>query len=116
VVKMGAAVLFSASVAGLAIAVRAYGRKAGDGTARFFLQVAAGAIFMGMVLSAAYAIADYAGSDALTIPEMARTHGILNAVGFSLAGLLGWLVEISRHTSVTGGRSFQAEVQREPVH
>ena len=116
VVKMGAAVLFSASVAGLAIAVRAYGRKAGDGTARFFLQVAAGAIVMGMVLSAAYAIADYAGSDALTIPEMARTHGILNAVGFSLAGLLGWLVENSKHTSVTGGRSFQAKVQREPVH
>lgn len=46
-----------------------------------------------MMLSGAYAIADYLGSDALTIPQMARTHGILNAVGFCLAGLLGWLVE-----------------------
>ena len=116
VVKMGAAVLFSASVAGLAIAVRAYGRKAHDGTARIFLQVAAGAIFMGMVLSGAYAVADYMGSDALTIPEMARTHGILNAVGFCLAGLLGWLVENHTHTAVTDERSFQTEVEREPVH
>ncbi len=91
--KMAAALLFSVSVAGLAIAVRGWGRKAKDGTARVLLQIAAGAIFAGMVLSAAYVIADYAGSDALTIPQMARTHGILNAVGFCLMGLLGWLVE-----------------------
>jgi hypothetical protein len=49
-----------------------------------------------MVLSGAYAIADYLGSDVLIIPQMARTHGILNAVGFCLCGLLGWLVEESR--------------------
>ncbi len=116
VLKMGAAVLFSASVAALAIAVRDYGRKAHDATARIFLQVAAGAIFMGMVLSGAYAVADYMGSDALTIPEMARTHGILNAVGFCLAGLLAWLVENHGHTAVTDERSFQTEVEREPVH
>jgi YndJ-like protein len=92
-VKMVAAVLFSASVAALAIAVRACGRKADDITARVLLQVAAGAVFASMVLSAAYAVADFAGSDALTIPQMARTHGVLNAVGFCLTGLLGWLVE-----------------------
>jgi hypothetical protein len=116
VVKLGAAVLFSMSVAGLAIAVRAYGKKVHETTARILLQVAAGAIFMGMALSGAYAVADYMGSDALTIPEMARTHGILNAVGFCLAGLLGWLVENHTHTAVTDERSFQTEVEREPVH
>jgi hypothetical protein len=115
-VKMGAAVLFSVSVAVLAIAIRAYGRKAHDATARILLQVAAGAIFVGMLLSGAYAVADYMGSDALTIPEMAKTHGILNAVGFCLAGLLGWLVENDAHTAVTDERSFQTELEREPVH
>ncbi len=94
--KMGAAILFSASVAGLAIAVRACGSTAENGTARILLQVAAGAVFAGMVLSASYAVADYAGSEALTIPQMARTHGVLNAVGFCLPGLLGWLVETQR--------------------
>jgi hypothetical protein len=96
VLKMGAAILFSASVAGLAVAVRACGTKAKDGTARLLLQVAAGAVFAGMVLSGSYAVADYLGSDVLTIPQMARTHGVLNAVGFCLLGLLGWLVEKGR--------------------
>jgi hypothetical protein len=92
-VKMVAAILFSASVAGLAISLRAFGRRAENATARILLQVAAGAIFAGMMLSGTYAVADYLGSDVLTMPQMARTHGILNAMGFCLVGLLGWLVE-----------------------
>jgi hypothetical protein len=105
VMKMVAAILFSASVAGLAIAVRGCGRKAEDPTARILLQVAAGAVFAGMVLSGAYAVADYLGSDALTIPQMARTHGVLNAVGFCLTGMLGWLVETSSgQSSVVSGQ------------
>ena len=90
--KMGAAFLFSASVAGLAIFVRAAGRQAKDATGRVLLQVAAGAVFAGMILSGTYAVADFFGSDVLTIPQMARTHGILNAVGFCLPGILGWVV------------------------
>jgi len=106
VVKMTAAILFSTSVAGLAIAVRACGRKAENATARILLQVAAIAVFAGMVLSASYAVADYRGaSEVLTIPQMARTHGILNAIGFCLLGLLGWLVEESScQVPVTGGQ------------
>jgi hypothetical protein len=104
VVKMVAALLFSVSVAGLAVALRAWGRKATNRTARVLLQIAAGAIFAGMVLAAAYVVADYRGSDAVTIPQMARTHGVLNAVGFCLAGLLGWLVESSAQGSVTSGQ------------
>lgn len=93
--KMTAALLFSASAAGLAIFVRACGKRAQDGAARALLQTAAAAVFAGMVLSGTYAVGDLVGSDVLTIPQMARTHGILNAVGFCLTGLLGWLVEIS---------------------
>src|SRR5438477_9158769 len=93
VLKMAAAILFSASVAALAISLRALGKKAENATARILLQVAAGAVFAGMMLSGIYAFADYLGSDVLTIPQMARTHGILNAMGFCLMGLLGWLVE-----------------------
>jgi hypothetical protein len=96
--KMGAGVLFAASVAGLAIALRGCGRLAGNPSTRLFLQIAAAAVFAGMVLAAAYAVADFTGSDVLTIPQMARTHGILNAFGFCLLGLLGWLVESSRES------------------
>ena len=91
--KVAAAILFSASVAGLAICLRTFGRRAGNGTARILSQLAAGAVFAGMMLSGIYAVADYLGSDVLTIPQMARMHGVLNAAGFCLPGLLGWLVE-----------------------
>ena len=94
--KMFAALLFSVSVAGLAISVQACGKRAHERTARVMLQTAAGAVFAGMVLAGTYAVADFLGSDALTIPQMARTHGILNAIGFCLLGSLGWLAEKSR--------------------
>jgi hypothetical protein len=93
VVKMVAAVMFSASVAGLAIVLRASGRKMQDAAARLLLQVAAGAIFVGMMFAGAYALADYLGRGGLTIAQMTQSHGILNGVGFCLPGLLGWLVE-----------------------
>jgi uncharacterized protein involved in cysteine biosynthesis len=102
-VKMTVAVLFSGSVAVLAIALRARGRTADDPTARLLLQVASVAVFAGVMFSAAYAVADYMGWDALTIPQMTKTHGILNSFGFCLAGLLGWLVENSTPTG--NGRS-----------
>jgi YndJ-like protein len=93
--KMGAAMVFSASVAGLAVFLRAQGWRANDRVARVLLQVAPVAVFAGMVLAGVYAVADFMKSDALPIPQMARTHGILNAVGFCLPGLLGWVVESS---------------------
>jgi hypothetical protein len=100
--KMAAGLLFSASVAVLAVFLRECGKRAADSTARALLQVAAGAVFAAMLFAGAYAIADFAGSNALTIPQMARTHGILNAVGFCLPALLGWLIEFGvRAPSVT---------------
>jgi len=98
--KMGAAVLFSACVAALAVWLQACGRRAEDAMARVLLQVAAAAVFAGVLFSAAYAVADFAGSDLLPIPLMARTHGLLNSVGFCLPGLLGWLVEGSTQYTV----------------
>jgi len=91
--KMLAATAFSICVAGLAVWVRACGRRVEDGMARVLLQVAAGAVFAGMMFAGAYAVADFLGSDVLPIPQMARTHGLLNSVGFCLLGLMGWLVE-----------------------
>jgi hypothetical protein len=87
--------VFSASVGGLAVILRSCAQGMKHDAAKVLLQVAAVAVFAGMVLSGVYAVGDFLGSEVLTIPQMARTHGILNAVGFCLAGLLGWLVESS---------------------
>jgi hypothetical protein len=92
--KMGAAVVFSVSVAAHAVILRGCMKNVSDSTARVLLQIASGAVFAAMIFSAAYAVADFAGIYALTIPQMARTHGLLNAFGFCMTGLLGWLIEI----------------------
>jgi hypothetical protein len=91
--KMAAAVVFSLSMAGLAVVLRSCAKRLESSTARVMFHVASVSVFAAMVLSSAYALSDFRGSDALPIPQMARTHGILNAVGFCLPALLGWLVE-----------------------
>ena len=111
--KMTAAVFFALSVAALAVFLRADVKHLNDPTARVLLQIASGTVFAGMVFAAAYALADFAGSDALTIPQMARTHGILNAVGFCLPGLLGWLVESTQY-SVPRTECLQKSSRRLP--
>jgi hypothetical protein len=101
VLKMVAAIVFSASVFGLAGFVWASSWRVEDGSARRFLRIAAGAVFVGMALSGTYAVADFVKSEMLPIPRMASTHGVLNAVGFCLFGLLGWLMEGSAKTFTT---------------
>ncbi|HLW86605.1 MAG TPA: YndJ family transporter [Candidatus Sulfotelmatobacter sp.] len=106
--KMVAAMAFSASVAALAGFVWMCAGRVEDGTARGLLRLAAGAVLVGMAFSGTYAVADFVKSDLMPIPRMASTHGVLNAVGFCLLGLLGWIVEGSARTFTTLPASGQA--------
>lgn len=99
VLKMATAVIFSLSVAALAVLLRSFGKRAQQPEVQVLLQVAAGAVFAGMFLSSMYAVLDFLGSDVLTIPQMARTHGILNAVGFCMTALLGWVIEFDARST-----------------
>lgn len=54
------------------------------------LVVAALAVSVAMLLAVGYAAQPLAGFLGLSIPLMAATHGVLNALGFGLCGLLGW--------------------------
>ena len=49
-----------------------------------------------MVLAVFWAAGQHYDIPALDIPAMARIHGTLNAFGFSLAGLLGWIARDGR--------------------
>jgi hypothetical protein len=91
--KMVAAAAFSVSVAALAGYLWKWAGRTASSQAWIFLRMACATVFVGMTLSSAYAVTDYLKSDALTIPRMASTHGVLNAVGFCMLGLLGWLME-----------------------
>lgn len=61
-----------------------------DRPARALLVVSSVAVVVPMVLAVQWAVGWNLGTPALSIPDMARTHGVLNALGFALCGLLGW--------------------------
>lgn len=56
---------------------------------RVLLAVSGAAVWIPMVLAVAWAAGQHWEFPVLSIPDMARTHGVGNAVGFVLCGLLG---------------------------
>jgi hypothetical protein len=58
---------------------------------RRFLLVSAASIAGGMALAGVYGVGELSGTNWLPIPEMVAIHGFVNALGFTLCGLLGHL-------------------------
>ncbi len=48
------------------------------------------ALATAMALALIYAVGQYLGAALLDIPAMLPTHGLLQAAGFALCGLLAW--------------------------
>jgi hypothetical protein len=90
--RMVAAVGFAASVAVLTAAIVRLSSDARNPTARFLLRTGSAAAWIGMGLAGAYAVSDHAGHAVLTMPGMASTHGVLNALGFVLLSTLAFLI------------------------
>lgn len=73
-----------------------------EGSARWLMLVAAGSVLVSMTLAAIYSIGVAAGESWIEIATMARTHGVLNAIGFSLCGAGAWLLATQRKVTRTG--------------
>lgn len=58
--------------------------------ARWLLRVAAASLVVGILLAAGWALGEYPLHPFLNIEQMTRVHGVLNAIGFGVCGLLGW--------------------------
>lgn len=69
-------------------------REFRSAVARSYLRSAACAGFVAFALAVLYAVGEYFHQDWITIPGMANSHGVLNALGFVLLGQLGWLTEL----------------------
>lgn len=59
---------------------------------RWLLVASALSVLAPMVLAVHWAAGTNLGFRVLSIPDMAVLHGLVNAVGFTLAGLVGWLL------------------------
>ena len=93
ILKVVAAVMLSLAVTALGLCQLRLAPQTNSPEAAGFLRLSSLAIVAGATLAGVYAIGDWLGTDWLTIPRMAGTHGWLNSLGFVLPGLLGWLVE-----------------------
>lgn len=63
--------------------------------AQVLLVIASLSSLVAMVLAILYAYSIVTRTVILDIPQMAMTHGLLNSLGFSFCGLLGWTIESS---------------------
>ncbi|HVM15787.1 MAG TPA: YndJ family transporter [Egibacteraceae bacterium] len=89
--QIGGAVLLATGLLLLAwITVRHVPRVA-DRPAQVLLVVSSVAVVVPMVLAVQWAVGHNLGTPALSIADMALVHGVPNAFGFTLCGLLGWL-------------------------
>ena len=68
-------------------------------SAQALLAVSAFSVVAAMAYASVYALADFFGEVWVAIPHMARTHGMINALGFSVAGLVGWRLADRRQTN-----------------
>jgi len=64
--------------------------------AQLLLIISANAVIVTMIFACVYAIGRYAGITTVTIPQMAQVHGLSNALGFVLCGLLAWMIEFRK--------------------
>lgn len=64
------------------------------------LFVSAVATLVPMILAVQWAVGANYGTPALSIPDMARWHGVANAVGFAFLGAVGWRLA-AHHESVS---------------
>lgn len=90
--QVGGAVVVTVAAWGVAVGTAAAVRsvaRANRGAA-VLLGLSSVSPFAAMVLAVQWALAQHAAVPALGVDDMARTHGLLNGLGFVIAGLAGW--------------------------
>jgi hypothetical protein len=90
--KLLAALLIALGQLGLAGGMVQVGIAAKKGSGRWLLFAAGASVATGMALAAVWAIGEYPLQAFVNIRQMAEFHGVLNAVGFAVCGLVGWRV------------------------
>jgi hypothetical protein len=94
--KAAGVVLMAASVGALATGQLLALLRLRSPASRLFLGISSAAVAAGIVLAVVFEHGVFTGRTWISIPQMARTHGLLNGLGFSLSGLLAWTTEQRR--------------------
>jgi hypothetical protein len=85
--KYGGVAVMVASTIALAVTSTSVAFDSRPPAARMLLLASAGSIAAGMILAAICGVGEIRGGAWMSIPRMVQTHGLLNALGFTLCGL-----------------------------
>jgi YndJ-like protein len=89
--QVAGAVLLTLGLTALSwLTVRVVVPAAGDRLAATMLAASSAAVVVPMLLAVWWAVGMAAALPAPSVPVMARSHGLANAVGFAFLGVLGW--------------------------
>ena len=90
--KLIAVLLIAVGQLGLAGGMVRVGIASESFSGRSLLLVSGASVAAGMILAAVWAIGEYPLQAFVNIRQMAEFHGVLNAVGFVVCGLLAWSI------------------------
>jgi hypothetical protein len=90
-VKLAAVILIVLGQVGLASGMVRVALGNVSPVARALLLFSSGCIVAGMALAASWALGEYPLQSFVELGRMERIHGSLNAIGFGICGLIGWL-------------------------
>ncbi|HXZ10876.1 MAG TPA: YndJ family protein [Candidatus Sulfotelmatobacter sp.] len=90
--KLVAALVLPVSEIALAISFLAVLRTIPRAGAKLLLSVAAASALFSMALAAVWAVGEFPLQPFVHLDQMAHLHGTANAFGFTLCGLLGWIL------------------------
>lgn len=90
--KLAAALLIALGQLGLASGMVRVGFEAKNSIGRWLLFAAGASVAAGMIFAAVWAVGEYPLQAFVNIRQMAEFHGVLNAIGFAVCGLVGWRV------------------------
>jgi hypothetical protein len=90
-VKLAAVILIVVGQFGLATGMASVALCNVNAVARAMLLLSSSCVVAGMVLAATWAIGEYPLQPFVDLGRMERVHGALNAVGFGICGLIGWM-------------------------
>jgi hypothetical protein len=90
-VKLAAVILIVVGQIGLATGMVRVALSNVNPVARVLLMLSSGCVVAGMVLAASWALGEYPLQSFVELGRMERVHGTLNAIGFGICGLIGWM-------------------------
>ena len=90
-VKLAAVMLIVIGQFGLATGMVRVALGIANPVGRAMLILSSGCVVAGMALAASWALGEYPLQPFVDLGRMERIHGALNAVGFGVCGLIGWI-------------------------